>query len=109
MPPETTGLPYACEPSSATHLTFFFALTSHVVGSPFMLEIMLRSGVPPHIGQSPPPGSDAGSASEASATITQVRNASFLSIGSLLKIRSIPNVPTSNSQAAGSPHFPLGV
>jgi hypothetical protein len=26
---------------------------------PFMFETMLRSGVPPHIGQSPPPGSDA--------------------------------------------------
>ena len=37
---------------------FFFVLTSQVVGSPFMLETMLRSGVPPHIGQSPLPGSE---------------------------------------------------
>jgi hypothetical protein len=30
------------------------------MGSPFMFDTMLRSGVPPHIGQSPlPPGSDA--------------------------------------------------
>src|SRR5262249_34339036 len=36
--------------------------TSHSTGSPFMFETMLRSGVPPHIGQSPPPpGSDAAS------------------------------------------------
>src|SRR5262249_17855082 len=33
---------------------------SHSSGRPFMFETMLRSGVPPHIGQSPdPPGSDA--------------------------------------------------
>src|SRR5688500_16563949 len=59
MPPATTTLPYVCEPSVATHLTFFFALTSQLVGSPFMLETMLRSGVPPHMGQSPDPGSEA--------------------------------------------------
>jgi hypothetical protein len=40
-------------------LTFFFFATSHVVGNPFIFETMLRSGVPPHIGQSPVPGSDA--------------------------------------------------
>src|SRR5262245_8976677 len=38
---------------------FFFVLTSQSSGSPFMFETMLRSGVPPHIGQSPLPGSDA--------------------------------------------------
>src|SRR5688572_14397462 len=59
MPPATTTLPYVCEPNAATHLTFFFVLTSHAVGRPFMLEIMLRSAVPPHIGQSPEPGSEA--------------------------------------------------
>src|SRR5947209_7925939 len=32
---------------------------SQSVGSPFMCDTMLRSGVPPHIGQSPEPGSDA--------------------------------------------------
>jgi hypothetical protein len=32
---------------------------SQEVGSPFMLETMFRSGVPPHMGQSPLPGSDA--------------------------------------------------
>src|SRR3954467_9653659 len=58
IPPATTGLPYACEPSSATHLTFFFVFTSQLVGSPFMFDTMLRSGVPPHIGQSPEPGSE---------------------------------------------------
>ena len=58
MSPETTGLPYVWEPSSATHLTFFFDLRSQVVGSPFMVDTMLRSGVPPHIGQLPLPGSD---------------------------------------------------
>src|SRR6478672_11096635 len=36
---------------------FFFVLTSHSIGRPFMFETMLRSGVPPHIGQSPVPGS----------------------------------------------------
>src|SRR5262249_46708412 len=64
MPPATTGLPYACEPSSATHFTFFFVLMSQVVGKPFMLETMLRSGVPPHIGQSPEPGSDVANVNE---------------------------------------------
>src|ERR1043165_1682251 len=59
MPPDTTTLPKVCEPSWATHLMFFFVFTSQVVGSPFMLETMLRSGVPPHMGQSPVPGSDA--------------------------------------------------
>src|ERR1041384_1253572 len=59
MPPETTALPYDCEPSWATHFIFFFVLTSQVVGRPFMFETMLRSGVPPHMGQSPVPGSDA--------------------------------------------------
>src|SRR6185369_1446821 len=59
MPPETTALPYDCEPSWATHLTFFFVLTSQLDGRPFMLETMLRSGVPPHMGQSPEPGSEA--------------------------------------------------
>src|SRR5213075_3266152 len=38
---------------------FFFEATSHSVGSPFIDDTMLRSGVPPHIGQSPVPGSEA--------------------------------------------------
>src|SRR5262245_23607826 len=59
MPPDTTTLPNVCEPNAATHLTFFFVLTSQLVGRPFMFEIMLRSAVPPHIGQSPVPGSEA--------------------------------------------------
>src|SRR3982751_229204 len=58
IPLATTGLPYACEPSCATHLTFFFVFTSQLIGSPFMFETMLRPGVPPHIGQSPEPGSE---------------------------------------------------
>src|SRR5215210_491366 len=41
---------------------FVFLRTSHVKGRPFMLEVMLRSGVPPHMGQSPVPGSDASTA-----------------------------------------------
>src|SRR5688500_6013000 len=51
-PLATTGLPYDCEPSSATHLTFLPDFTSHDVGRPFIGETMLREGVPPHIGQS---------------------------------------------------------
>src|SRR5512132_2928302 len=35
---------------------------SHVTGAFFMLDTMLRSGVPPHMGQSPVPGSEALSA-----------------------------------------------
>ena len=35
-----------------------------------MLETMLRSGVPPHIGQSPLPGSDADTRSGAPASET---------------------------------------
>src|ERR1041385_4568187 len=38
---------------------FFFVLTSQLVGMFFWLETMLRSGEPPHMGQSPVPGSDA--------------------------------------------------
>src|SRR5215210_7070889 len=37
---------------------FFFVFRSHVVGMPFIGETMLRSGVPPHIGHSLPPGSE---------------------------------------------------
>src|SRR6185436_14261168 len=32
IPPATTALPYVCDPSWATHLTFFFALRSQLVG-----------------------------------------------------------------------------
>src|ERR1043166_3669425 len=38
---------------------FFFVLTSQLVGIFFWFETMLRSGEPPHMGQSPVPGSDA--------------------------------------------------
>src|SRR5687768_6414226 len=51
-PLPTVGLPYDCDPSSATHFTFLPVLMSHVVGAPFMSDTMLRLGVPPHIGQS---------------------------------------------------------
>src|SRR5919106_7025416 len=51
-PPATTGLPYDCEPSAATHFTFWPVLTSHLVGMPVSGDTMLRDGVPPHIGQS---------------------------------------------------------
>ena len=44
----------------ATHLTFFFVVTSHSEGSPFIAETILRDGVPPHIGQSPDSCPDAG-------------------------------------------------
>src|SRR4051812_2572238 len=58
-PSATVGLPYDCEPSSATHFTFFPVLTSHDVGRPFMSDTMLRDGVPPHIGQSAGPFAEA--------------------------------------------------
>src|SRR5688572_25573051 len=78
IPLATTGLPYACEPSSATHLMFFLVFTSHVVGSPFMLDSMLRSGVPPHIGQSVPEGSPARASSVREVSPRQaVRYTSF--------------------------------
>src|SRR5687768_7539816 len=54
-PSATVGLPYDCEPSSATHLTFLPVLMSQVVGMPFSSDTMLRLGVPPHIGQSAAP------------------------------------------------------
>src|SRR5262249_17838710 len=59
---------YVWEPSAATHLMFFFVATSHVVGGFFIAETMLRSGVPPHMGQSPVPGSEAQSRASASAS-----------------------------------------
>src|SRR5262245_28677845 len=61
-PPATVGLPYDCEPRSATHLMFLPVLTSHVVGSPFMGDTMFRAGVPPHIGQSAERDTDPASA-----------------------------------------------
>src|SRR5215203_5191535 len=66
-PPATTGFPYDCEPSSATHFTFFPVLTSHEVGNPVMVETMFRLGVPPHIGQS------ADTADEAARTTTALK------------------------------------
>src|SRR5215475_13426981 len=59
IPSATVVLPYVWEPSAATHLMFFFVATSQVVGGFFIAETMLRSGVPPHMGQSPVPGSEA--------------------------------------------------
>src|SRR5688572_11961757 len=60
---------------------FFFDFTSQSVASPFALDTMLRSPLPPHIGQSPVPGSEAERrtaapvAIEAKATLTQRRKA----------------------------------
>src|SRR5688500_1274609 len=84
VPPATTGLPYVCDPSSATHFTFFFVFTSHVVGSPFMVDIMLRSGVPPHIGQSPLEGSEAKRKVPARATAAVAAISLFRILGSYL-------------------------
>src|SRR5918994_7947473 len=64
-PLATTGLPYDCDPSSATHFTFLPVLRSQVVGRPVIGDTMLRLGVPPHIGQSV-----ADTAADAAATIT---------------------------------------
>src|SRR6185503_13432387 len=81
IPAATTGFPYACEPSSATHLMFFLVLTSQLVGSPFMLDSMLRSGVPPHIGQSAVGGSPARASSVrevAAMTPADIRESVFM-------------------------------
>src|SRR5688572_1415563 len=64
-PLPTVGLPYDCEPSSATHFTFLPVLMSHDVGNPFMSDTMLRLGVPPHIGQSLPPCAETATAAVA--------------------------------------------
>src|SRR5262245_3842231 len=90
IPPATTGLPYAWEPSSATHLTFFFVFTSQVVGSPFMLETIFRSGVPPHIGQSPEVGSEVAYASEPATRRPDITN-KCLVIWSELRIGELVN------------------
>src|SRR5688572_11711520 len=66
-PPATVGLPYDCEPSSATHFTFLPVLRSHVVGAPVIGDTMLRLGVPPHIGQS------ADTADDVATTTTTLR------------------------------------
>src|SRR5688500_18809844 len=72
---------------------FFFDFTSQSVGSPFAFDTMLRSAVPPHIGQSPVPGSEAETrtaapaAIKAKATLTQRRKAAehaFVSTKELL-------------------------
>src|SRR5688572_17969285 len=49
---------------------FFFVFTSQSVGSPFAFDTMLRSGAPPHIGQSPVPGSEAERRTAVPAAIT---------------------------------------
>src|SRR5574341_580714 len=66
-PLPTVGLPYDCDPSSATHFTFLPVLMSQEVGAPFMSDTMLRLGVPPHIGQS-----FANTPAEAAATNTEI-------------------------------------
>src|SRR5688572_28270203 len=58
-PSATVGLPYDCDPSSATHFTFLPVFTSQTVGRPFISDTMLRLGVPPHIGQSADNADDA--------------------------------------------------
>ena len=50
---------------------FFFVFTSHSEGTFFMFETWLRSGVPPHIGQSGVPGSEAASRTGALAATTR--------------------------------------
>src|SRR5882672_1725242 len=120
MPPATTGFPYACEPSSATHLTFFFVLTSQVVGRPFMLDTMLRSGVPPHIGQSPEPGSDVAKMKEPASTNPLITNKYFfIVVSAFLTARGAPPPlalarrpraslgPQALLTARGAPHFSM--
>src|SRR6266545_5930637 len=55
-PPATTGPPYALEPRSATHLTFFafwpLPPMSHSLGRPLTRRLtMLRLGDPPYMNQ----------------------------------------------------------
>jgi hypothetical protein len=74
LPPEMTGPPKAREPSSATHLTFFWApgLTDQVVGMPRSTRLTrFREGEPPNIGQ--PRGGGAG-AQGVSAGLTPKAN-----------------------------------
>src|SRR5688572_24500872 len=98
-PLETTGLPYVCEPSSATHLMFFFVLMSHVVGSPFMPDTMLRSGVPPHIGQLPLPGSERAASARVlpSAASVNAAYAIFFIVISFISAREAPRVSSSRA------------
>ena len=83
-PSATVGLPYDCDPTAETHLILVFFWMSQVTGGFFMLDTMLRSGVPPHIGQSPVPGSDALSAR---ADAKQIRILRFIDSGSLSHCR----------------------
>src|SRR3954453_12728922 len=100
MPPATTGLPYACEPSSATHFTFFFVLTSHVVGRPFIVDTMLRSGVPPHIGQSPDPGSETANASEPTTKteLAMTNKLFFIGVSGLSLAQALSRIPDHGSR-----------
>src|SRR5215203_4609858 len=63
---------------------FFLVLTSHVVGTPFIAETMLRSGVPPHIGHSFPPGSEKADVVKAPAATPRARSTALpvLEVGS---------------------------
>src|SRR5262249_14650871 len=51
LPPDTTALPYDCEPSSTDHLIFFPDLTSRSAGKLRSTELtMFRCSVPPNMG-----------------------------------------------------------
>src|ERR1051325_8044805 len=67
---------------------FFFVLTSQLVGMFFWLETMLRSGEPPHMGQSPEPGSDAEAAGtrQQTAALSRVRKIMALDLVLLILI-----------------------
>src|SRR5881628_3219879 len=53
---------------------------SQSVGSPFMCDTMLRSGVPPHIGQSPVSGSDVDSAASVSERTNRINFMGLLGV-----------------------------
>ena len=53
---------------------FFLVAMSQVVGKPVIEETILRSGVPPHIGQSVEPGSDAERSSVAASKVESPAN-----------------------------------
>src|SRR5262249_28589210 len=84
---------------------------SQVVGSPFILEIMLRSGVPPHIGQSPPPGSEAETGTGLTQNSAQRTNASSMTTPvsrSILDLCNFIKIPRSGGRLERPPRLLVG-
>src|SRR5688500_14789518 len=82
---------------------FLLVAMSKLVGSPFCLETMLRSGVPPHIGQSPVPGSPAANRAAKRSAPDTALNTFEDRIVKPLSSRSVPDSRSARMRTAAPP------